>query len=198
MDNGSHQSNGLELKLSLPPSKSTPPLPLEHLSDPTEPLYAGSQGSLTFLCNGNIFLGYGEIAVMKEFGPNDPSGGDVRWTARFGTNDLVQSYRAFRTEWHGMPKTIPSLVIAPTEGSNETACRSAGYVSWNGATDVEGWAVSEGPAQDQLQHVGDIRYKGFETEFLVAQPCVQAAAIINGVQGTKSNVVCTLRDDELG
>ncbi|MDI1484929.1 MAG: hypothetical protein OHK93_000063 [Ramalina farinacea] len=184
--NGTHLSNGLKLLLPLPPSKSAHPKALAYLSDPAQPISAGSEGSSTTLVDGNIFLDYGRIAVMKEYGPHDPSGSDVRWTARFGADNLVQSYRGFKAEWHGRPTTSPSLVvIASSNGS------AAGYVSWNGATDVEGWKVSEGHSAGELSFVRNLGHGGFETQFEVAQRCVQVAAIVGGVQGAKSNVACS-------
>ena len=132
-------------------------------------------------------MDYGQIAVLKEFGPSDPSGGDVRWTARFGADNLLQSYRGFKTEWHATPSTVPDLVVV--ESNSSTGC-TAGYVSWNGATDVEAWAVSEGPALDRLSPVGYVGYMGFETAFTVAEACVQVAAVVGRLQVAKSNVVC--------
>lgn len=95
----------------------------------------------------------------------------------------MQSYRGFRQEWHATPKTQPRLVIDQDAGG-----RRAGFVSWNGATDVSDWVVFEGPAQDRLSRVGRIRYRGFETEFVVNQSYVQVAAVVHGKIGKKSNV----------
>lgn len=142
------------------------------------------------MANGNIFLGYGQIAVLKEYGPNDPSGSDVRWTARFGADSLVQSYRGFKAEWHGRPTTSPDLVVVVASG-NRSASSIKGYVSWNGATDVEGWGISEGSTAGELKFVGNVAHGGFETEFSVAKRCVQVAAIVDGIQDAKSNVACT-------
>ncbi len=111
VDNGTHPSNLLELKLTLPPNKSTPPVALEYASPASDPIYADSQGSHLFLSNGNSFGGYGQIPLMREFGPNDPAGNDLRWSARFGPNELVESYRAYKQEWHAIPTTAPSLVV---------------------------------------------------------------------------------------
>ena len=134
----------------------------------------------------NIFLDYGQIAVVREFGPDDPSGSDVRYTARFGADNLVQSYRGFKTEWHGRPTTAPDLVVED-DGSG---C-SVGYVSWNGATDVAAWAVFGGRSEDQLSRIGLVEYKGFETKFAVSQSCIQVAAEVCGELSVKSNVACT-------
>ena len=186
IDNGTQPSNGLVLELTTPPNKSTPPVLIDLISDPEDPIYADSQGSTTLLPNGDAFLDYGEISVLKEFSPNGLNGRHIRWTARFGFNNLVQSYRGYKTEWHGFPTTSPDLVIE----RNSTGCR-AGYVSWNGATDVEEWLVYEGWTEHRLSHVGQVRYKGFETQFTVGLPCVQVAAVVNGEISTRSSVVCT-------
>ena len=185
VENGTRFTTGLELLLSLPPSNtSSTTRALKYLSDPSDAIYADSQGSLTILSNGNIFMDYGEIAVMKEFGPNSPSGADVRWTARFGADNLVQSYRGFKAEWHGTPKTRPSLVVERgTEGCGK------GYVSWNGATDVEAWVVYEGANATSLEEVGRIGFRGFETEFGVGGQFVQVAAVVRATIIRKSDVV---------
>ena len=112
----------------------------------------------------------------------------MRWTARFGADNLVQSYRSFKQECHGTPTTAPDLVVDPGSGG----C-GAGYVSWNGATHVDGWVVFEGPSTDQLAQVGQVGYKGFETEFTVAESCVQVAAVIKSEIGMRSNVVCAYK-----
>ena len=123
---------------------------------------------------------------MREFGTSDPSGTDLRWSARFGPDNLVQSYRAYKQEWHGRPTTVPSLVVDFGHSVNEC---SIGYVSWNGATDVTAWAIFQGQSADRLTETRRVDYHGFETEFAVSRDCVQVAAIVDGVL-TGSNVVC--------
>ena len=87
-------------------------------------------------------MAYGQIAILKEYGPNNnKNSSDVRYTAQFAAPNLVQSYRGFKHEWHATPTTSPSLVVE--KNTNGTGC-AKGYVSWNGATDVEAWAVYEG------------------------------------------------------
>ena len=185
VDNGTHPSDGLVLQLALPPNKSDPPVLLDYLSDPNDHIYSGSQGSTSLLPNGNFILQYGQIPVLKEFGCSGPNGSTARWTARFGLDNLVQSYRGFKSDWQGFPTSNPDLAIG--EGSN--GCR-AGYVSWNGATNVQEWVVYEGRTEGRLSHVGRVGYKGFETEFSVGQPCVQVAAVVDGEISSKSGVKC--------
>ena len=126
---------------------------------------------------------------MKEYGPNSASGaGDVRWTARFGADNLVQSYRGFKAEWHATPTTRPSLVVEKAAGRSGDGC-GKGYVSWNGATDVEAWVVYEGDRPGNLKEVGKVGFKGFETSFGVASAFVQVAAVVRGEVVRKSEVV---------
>ena len=121
---------------------------------------------------------------MREFGPNDPSGNDLRWQARFGSDNLVQSYRVYKHKWNGKPKTAPNLVVDFDVGGCST-----GYVSWNGATDVSVWTISEGRVGGPLVQTRKVEFKGFETKFPVSEVCVQVAAVVGG-ESTKSNLVC--------
>ena len=182
VDNGTNQTTGLSLLLPLPPSKANSPTVLFDIADPKQPIFADSQGSAEVLPNGNILMDYGQIAILKEFGPNSNS--DVRWTAQFAGLNLVQSYRGFKHEWHATPSTCPDLVVE----KNGTC--GTGYVSWNGATDVTAWAVYDGPMRDQLEFVGKVGFKGFETMFTVAGECVQVAAVIDVKERARSNIAC--------
>ena len=116
-------------------------------------------------------MDYGEIPVIKEFSSSNRTGGTVRWTWRFGLDNLVQSYRGFKVEWQGFPTTSPDLVV---DGYGKSCL--AGYVSWNGATNVEEWAIYEGWAHDKLSQVSRIGYQGFETEFTVDRRTVTPVA----------------------
>ena len=202
-------SNGLALQLTIPPNKASPPVAVDYFADRKHPINSVSQGSNTILPNGNAFLGYGSIPVMKEFGPSDPSGRDVRWTARFGFYvfgsdgfgsdgfgsdgfgfDEVSSYRAIKAEWQGFPTTSPNLVVVDDENGCPT-----GFVSWNGATNVEEWVVGEGPTKYNFTQVRRIRYEGFETQFTLDPDhrCVQVAAKVKG-KVSVSNVECIAFD----
>ncbi|KAL8837778.1 MAG: hypothetical protein Q9170_002396 [Blastenia crenularia] len=186
-DNGSHPSSGLELQLQLPPNKSTSPRLLQRLVDPSEMIYADSQGSTQFLPNGDVFLNYGQIAIMKEFGAGAPSGGVLKWTARLGQDNRVQNYRGFKQMWHATPDYPPSLVLR--RGNGTVGC-ATGYVSWNGATDVTAWEIREKSGQGHLHKVGKIGYRGFETNFGVKGNCAQAVALAGKRVLGESNVAC--------
>ena len=61
-------------------------------------------------------------------------------------------------------------------------------MSWNGATDVEGWEVWAGEAPEMLRVVGTAPKMGFETVFETQERCVQVRAL--GVLEGVSEVVC--------
>ncbi|KAF6227870.1 hypothetical protein HO133_007598 [Letharia lupina] len=134
--NDTHPNNGLALQLTISPNKSSPPVVINDLSDPNDPIYLIHKVPTHFYPMA-IFL----------------------WT---------MSYRGFKVEWQGFPTTSPDLVV---DGYGKSCL--AGYVSWNGATNVEEWAIYEGWAHDKLSQVSRVGYQGFETEFTVDRTCAQ-------------------------
>lgn len=145
-----------------------------------QPLYANSQGSLQFgLENGNFFQAYGAIPVMREY--DAAAFGKFSWEARFGFNSSVQSYRAFKQIWKATPRDWDPVLIVE-EGF--------GYVSWNGATDIDSYHLLSGGDPTTLARRGCFHRRGFETKFPVEQPCVQVEAMREGVAVRKSNLVC--------
>ncbi|KAI1804013.1 ASST-domain-containing protein [Daldinia bambusicola] len=132
-------------------------------------IHALSQGSFQSLPNGNVLLGYGYSAAFTEFASNGDVLCDTHFgpESRFGTGE-VQSYRVYKYEWHGMPKTNPASAI------RRNGKRSGSfYVSWNGATEVSQWFLQ---GSDDLNST-DGGWKelnrtdrlGFETEFEVLE-----------------------------
>jgi hypothetical protein len=112
----------LSLMFSLDLEKNTSTL-LKDLYDPNQRLYADSQGAFDLLPNGNVLMGFGQIPVIREYGPD----GDVRMSIQFGDlNGTESSYRAYRLQWEGEPAADP-VVYAGTGHA---------YMSWNGATCV--------------------------------------------------------------
>ncbi|KAF2485016.1 ASST-domain-containing protein [Neohortaea acidophila] len=176
-------SNGLVFHLELPPSTSYTPQLLRKIETPSEPIYADSQGDyIVELSNGNQLLGYGQIAITREYGPAT-DGSDLRWQAQFGGLNTVQSYRAFKHVWHATPAAWdPSLVVES----------GYAYVSWNGATEVEAWNVyvaNSTSANGTL--VGQAAKEGFETVFEVpaGAATLQVAAVQKGDEVRRSNTV---------
>ena len=182
IDNGTAPSRGLVYHLELPPSKAVSPELLRLINNPSQELYAESQGSYQpTLSNGNQLLGYGQIAITREYGPAT-DGSDLRWEAQFGGINEVQSYRGFKETWSATPADWdPSLVV---EGGKA-------YVSWNGATEVSAWNVYAGKEDEGLRNVGTAMKQGFETVFEIPSGAeiVQVAAVQVGAEVRKSNTV---------
>jgi len=184
-------TTGLSLDLTLPPNPQTPPTLHTNLTNPLFPVGAWSQGTYSRLSNGDLFMGYGSDAVMMEYAPiaeSDTTEGEVIWSAAFGNGDLVSSYRAFKQVWSATPTTDPNLVVLQADATSDALADCAagsshrGYVSWNGATDVTGWAVYAGQSENKLEEVGVAECLGYETEFVVPKDAafVQVGAVKAG------------------
>ncbi|KAL9097377.1 MAG: hypothetical protein Q9165_000272 [Trypethelium subeluteriae] len=169
-------SKGLALLLTLPPSPANPPVILTDLADTNDLIASYAEGSYDVLPNGNHFVAYGIRPLMKEFGSENSTADHVRWSAQFGyngNNSGAQSYRAYKKDWHATPATTrPSLVVGKAAPDDELVqCavgeEMRGYVSWNGATDVEAWVVWIGERSSELEQIDVVPKRGFETEFVI-------------------------------
>jgi hypothetical protein len=194
MVNGKHnedtQTNGLAFWLPLPPDPKNPPILVKKLQQPGEMVFSGTQGSFQMdLGNGNSLVGYGTTPIVREFS----AAGKLIWQAQFGELEAVQNYRAFKMPWHGTPKHWDPVVLL--ESPHDHVPRA--YVSWNGATQISGWAVFAGESHDSLESVGVAKKKAFETVFELGNNvrCAQIGAIRDGKIIRKSNIAC-LSDDE--
>ena len=115
-------------------------------------LLADNQGSMQLLPDGRAFVGWGAQPYFSEFAGN----GELLLNGQFPLND--QSYRAFTSDWTGHPPGRPAVVVRPNPARG-----SAVHVSWNGATEVETWAVLAGKNPSALAAAGSQRWAGFET-----------------------------------
>ncbi|MBV8301089.1 MAG: hypothetical protein JOY68_04110, partial [Candidatus Dormibacteraeota bacterium] len=70
----------------------------------------------------------------------------------------VQSYRARRFPWVGLPKTVPDIAVEPNAFGGTTV-----YASWNGATRASHWRVVGGGSARQMQPLTTVARSGFET-----------------------------------
>jgi hypothetical protein len=149
----SHTSltTGLVLDIELQGSKEV--TLVSQMWDADEPVYANSQGSYQSLGNGHVLQDHGATPKIEEYDEN----GTVVMRARFGYDNTMQTYRTYRYPWVGRPSTKPD-VVACLSSKGKTAV----YVSWNGATDVQSWAVySESKLETKAPR------NGFETTILV-------------------------------
>jgi hypothetical protein len=115
-------------------------------------LLADNQGSMQLLPDGRAFVGWGAQPYFSEFAAN----GELLMNGQFPLND--QSYRAFTSSWTGHPPGRPAVVVL-----SNPARGSAVHVSWNGATEVETWAVLAGKSPSALAAAGSQPRGGFET-----------------------------------
>ena len=210
-ENKTAPARGIMLRLQLPADKAVSPKVLsiiggENTSDTD--LYALSQGSYQpDLDNGHQLMSYGSSPVIREFGPG-VDGPELLWEARFGLGD-AQNYRVHKHAWNATPSAWdPTLVIEPAS-STGTGTAVKGYVSWNGATDIEAWNIYTGTVRgskkeedendeeekgDGMKLVGKALKKGFETSFELTlgekSRCVQAAAVRYDEEIRRSQVLC--------
>lgn len=186
-DYGKESSKAIIFQLTFPPDRNTPPTILQRL--PTE-YVSMSQGSYEIgLSNGNELIGFGPIPVIREYGPGG-NATDIRWQGRYGNDNIVQSYRVFKAEWHATPQNWDPVLVV--EGSDTNI---KGYVSWNGATEVERWNVYIVREGDSKETVGYAVKDGFETMFDVPNTlkdawCLVVAAVQGGQEVRQSNMAC--------
>lgn len=129
---------------------------------------SNSQGNVSELPNGNVFVGWGISPWFSEYGPD----GRILFAAHF-KDAWSQSYRAFKADWHATPDSHPAIFARVGAG------RVAAYVSWNGATDVATWRLMGGAAPNSLAQLGEAPWADFETKLgFGGQPAyVQAQAL---------------------
>jgi len=120
------------------------------------PLLSTSQGNAQLLPDGHVFVGWGSKPFATEF----DRAGNMLFDLRFGVG-RVDSYRAFRFPWKGLPATRPTVALK-TEDDRTTV-----YASWNGATEVARWRILAGDDSSHLGPVATVAKAGFETHAAV-------------------------------
>lgn len=137
---------------------------------PRRPLLAAALGNVQFLPGGHVFVGWGAQAAFTEYGADGAPLLDGRLAG-----EGVQSYRAFRSAWTGLPTEAPALAVE-AHGEGLTV-----YASWNGATEVAKWLVLSGDHPSSLTAAGVARREGFETQIdLPRRHAFVAVAAIDG------------------
>lgn len=172
---GVNQTFGVMFQLDVQKKTATV---LKRFYDPKETLYAGSQGSFNELCNGNVLMGYGQIPIIKEYGPC----GDVRLSIQFGDlNGTQMSYRTFRYNFDTVPATAPAIIAG-----NGTV-----YMSWNGATGVTSWDVYEGIHAGKLTYSKAIKNMGFESNTSIRDSTTFVQVVARTKQGVHRKSLVT-------
>lgn len=148
-------SHGILLELDISAKKAKVLRSYDH---PQE-LLVVSQGNMQVLDTGNVLVGWGHSAAFTEFSPAGEVVCDVHFGASaYFTFGRIVSYRSFKSDWVGMPNTLPETAM--TEDSV--------FVSWNGATEVAAWRLEAWDGSDlknmTFNHVHDVERSGFETQ----------------------------------
>jgi Arylsulfotransferase (ASST) len=137
------------------------------------PLLATSQGNAQLLSGGHVFVGWGAKPYATEY----DRAGHVLFDLRFGLG-RVDSYRAFRFTWKGVPTTRPAVALRPA------GVRTTVYASWNGATDVASWRILAGSDASYLSPVANVAKHGFETHVTVSSSAATFAVEALAADGT--------------
>ncbi|PYH89814.1 hypothetical protein BO71DRAFT_487625 [Aspergillus ellipticus CBS 707.79] len=155
------------------------------------PLWSDGFGSMDYLPDmqnsTTRFLSYGQLPLLREFkvGPG-ANVTDLKWEARYGDDNEVVGYRAYKGAWTGSPSQEPKLSVL----ANGTL-----FVSWNGATDVDAWNVYQQASSNDttLALVSISQYRGFETEIDAGTTgCFMVEPVVpTGLTSVNSTVVCS-------
>jgi hypothetical protein len=168
---------------------------LRTLADASSPIYAVSQGDAQLLngtTTGHVFMSYGAIGVVREY----DSAGNTIMSGQFGPYNAVSSYRGFKYDWHATPFWGPA--IHALRHANESIDL---FMSWNGATDYDSWAIYGGPSEllANTTLIKMVERTGFETNVILSLPLgmanvshVQAMPRQGGVNMQASGVVALL------
>ena len=100
---------------------------------------AGAMGGLQMLENGNVLTAWGYAPAYVEFTPDGTTVMDIQRGSIGGTNvrDMF-AYRVTKGNWTGRPTWPPNMAMDTPHGTAENATL---YMSWNGATDIDSWAI---------------------------------------------------------
>ena len=145
-------SRGLVLKLD--ESARTTTFVAEYVHP--ERLSAPTQGNFRELADGGSFIGWGQMPHFTEHGAD----GTVRLAGHLPLNN--QSYRAYKSEWTGVPLDQPALGLRVENGNVVVSA------SWNGTTKVSKWRARSGGQPGALSGAVEAARSGFETTLTVA------------------------------
>jgi hypothetical protein len=180
------ESRGLILELDEEAGEATVARELVH----PDGVLASSQGNLQMLEDGGAVVGWGSEGRVTEFGPDGTVLFDATWAP-------ADSYRVYRLLWTGRPATTPDVVARPLEesdaGAGEDDEVDVGdvevFVSWNGATEVAEWRITDADAADGEAPLATVPRSGFETRVVVGDVdtvVVEALDADGQVLGTSS------------
>jgi hypothetical protein len=172
------QSRGVALDVDEPNRRAR----LRHAYRHPQPLLANAMGSVQTLPNGHVLVGWGSNPLVSEFSA------DGKFLAGTNLGNHHESYRAFWSDWEGLPAEDPALA------TTRQASKTAAYASWNGATGVSHWLIHAGARPHELHPVGIAARRGFETVIPVPSHhrYVRATALDTAGHALRSSAVVRL------
>jgi hypothetical protein len=170
-------SSGLLLRLDLNAMHAS----LIHRYITPRRILTTKEGSVQILKNGNVFVYWGGTPFLSEH-EHTPDGPRVVFEARLA-DPTGYWYRAWKANFTTAPKTSPE-VYAMTE---YTLGPTVWFISWNGATEVQGWRVYVSQQQwSGYELIGYFEKHGFETR--IEREEFFAWTIIEAVDGNGLNI----------
>jgi hypothetical protein len=131
------QSRALHIRIDVSnPERKTVQMLHEYLHP--HKLRSGTQGSVQVLDNGNVFVGWGGNPSFTEHTIDGECIFDVQfspWRSQATEDKALDNYRAYKQAWKATPHWGPEIATK-NFGGVVTA-----YLSWNGATELRGWAL---------------------------------------------------------
>lgn len=129
---------------------------------PPDERLAESQGNLEVLDDGSVFIGWGSQPFYSHYSAD----GELLQDAELAGGI---SYRAYQMRWVGRPTEPPKFLLADGHG----------YVSWNGATEVEAWRFVAGSDKQSAKTVKTVEPRGFETSAKMPDAAYVAAQALD-------------------
>ncbi|EMR89762.1 hypothetical protein ACHAP3_001853 [Botrytis cinerea] len=115
---------------------------------------AWAEGGIHALDNGNFLVGYGVVPSFVEFTETGEIAMEIQtrpWYVASGRG--TDLYRVYKFDWVAQPSWKPVMVEV----------RQILYISWNGATEVDSWALYGGSSPTTMHHLLTMPKTGFET-----------------------------------
>ncbi|KAM0149588.1 hypothetical protein ACHAQE_008897 [Botrytis cinerea] len=115
---------------------------------------AWAEGGIHALDNGNFLVGYGVVPSFVEFTETGEIAMEIQtrpWYVASGRG--TDLYRVYKFDWVAQPSWKPAMVEV----------RQILYISWNGATEVDSWALYGGSSPTTMHHLLTMPKTGFET-----------------------------------
>ncbi|OQE11621.1 hypothetical protein PENVUL_c002G01656 [Penicillium vulpinum] len=138
-------------------------------------ILTSKEGSVQSLENGNVFIYWGGTPFLSE---HTLDGSRVVFEARL-TDPTGYWYRGWKANFTTAPTTSPGVYAVSESNSGRTTW----FVSWNGATEVQGWRVYASQEEwNGYELIGYFEKNGFETT--IGREDFYAWAIIEAVDGT--------------